>query len=53
MAEEAATCGKYAEGVATVEDIRRIGVEAFRDKKQEEALACRVKIVRVQINNVV
>lgn len=53
MAEEAATRRKYAESMATVEDIRRVGVEALRDKKEEEALAGRVEIVRVQINNLV
>ena len=53
MAEEAATRRKDAEGMATVEDIRRVGVEALRDKKEEEALAGRVVIVRVQINDLV
>ena len=53
MAEEAATRGKDAEGMATVKDIRRVGVEALRDKKDEEALAGREEIVRVQINNMV
>ena len=53
MSEEAATRGKDAESMPTVEDIRRVGVEALRDKKEEEALAGRVEIVRVQINNMV
>ena len=53
VSEEAATRGKDAESMATVEDIRRVGVEALRDKKEEEALAGRVEIVRVQINNMV
>ena len=53
VAEEAATRGKDAEGMATVKDIRRVGVEALRDKKDEEALAGREEIVRVQINNMV
>ena len=42
VAEKAAIRGKDAEGMATVEDIRRVGVEALRDKKEEEALAGRV-----------
>ena len=53
MAKEAATCGEDAECMATVEEIRRVGVEAFRDKEEEQALAGRVEIVRIQIDNMV
>ena len=47
VAEEAATRRKDAECMATVEDIRRVGMEALRDKEEEETLAGRVEIVRV------
>ena len=53
VAKKAATCGKDTEGMATVEDIRRFGVEAVRDKEEEQALAGRVNSVRVQIDNLV
>ena len=37
--------------MATVEDIRRVGVEAFRDKEEGQAFACRVAKDRLQIDN--
>ena len=37
--------------MATVEDIRRVGVEAFRDKEEGQAFACRVAEDRLQIDN--
>ena len=39
--------------MATVEDIRRVGVEAFRDKEEGEAFAGRVEEDRVQIDNLI
>ena len=37
--------------MATVEDIRRVGVEGFRDKEEGQALSSRVAEDRLQIDN--
>ena len=39
--------------MATIEDVRRVGVEAFRDKEEEQAFAGSVDEDRVQIDNLI
>ena len=39
--------------MATVEDIRSVGVEAFRDKEEEQAFAGRIEEDGVQIDNLI